>query len=250
MPGSTDSDLPRADHGAAFQATHWSVVLSASDPSSPLAAEALNTLCQTYWYPIYAYLRRDGKDQETAKDLTQEFFARLLSLNSLAQVRREKGKFRNFLLASLKHLLFEEQKKAGALKRGGGQLPISLDDPAGEHRYQHEPATNLDPEKLYERRWALTLLAQALARLQAEYDNRNKAALFERLVARLDGDREAPPYVEVAAEFGMTVQAVKNAVFELRRRHSQLVREEAANTVGSPEEVDEELRHLIDAVSG
>lgn len=250
MNAASDSESRPAAQDAAFQTTHWSLVLSAKDPHSPLAAEALEKLCRTYWYPLYAFLRGTGKDKETAEDLTQGFFARLFRLNSLALVQREKGKFRSFLLGSLKNFLHDQHDKASALKRGGGQRLFSLDDPTGEDRYQHEPADVLDPEKLYERRFALALLESAQQRLKAEYVNRGKLALYEKLKASEAGGPDAPSYAEIAVELGMTEVAVTSAAFALRRRQSQLVREEVAHTVRHPDEVDEELRHLIAVISG
>jgi RNA polymerase sigma-70 factor (ECF subfamily) len=233
-----------------FTTTHWSLVLNARDPSSPLAAEALEKLCCTYWYPLYVYARRQGEGEESAKDLTQGFFARLLEKNYLAQVQRERGKFRSFLLAALKHFLADEWDKARAQKRGGGQPLISLDDTQCEDRYRLEPAEAMDAEKLFERRWALTLLEQARARVREEHVKAGKAELYDRLKPFESGDQDAPSYAQVAAELGLTESAVKSAVFRMRQRYRELVREEVANTVDSPAEVDAEIRHLISVISG
>lgn len=233
-----------------FTTTHWSVILNAQDPASPLAAAALEKLCRAYWYPLYLYVRRQGENEESAKDLTQEFFARLLKRNDLALVRREKGKFRSFLLASLKHFLADEWDKARAQKRGGDLTFVSLDDSTGEERYRLEPVDRMDAEKLYERRWALTLLDTARARLGQEYLADGKSSLYEHLKIFEAGDKNAPSYDEAAAELGLTASAVKSAVFRLRRRFRQLVREEVANTVASPEEIDAEIRYLIGVVGG
>ena len=250
MSSARDTEVTTAAQRNWFTTTHWSLVLNARDPSSPLATEALEKLCRTYWYPLYVYVRRQGEDDESAKDLTQGFFARLLEKNYLAQVQRERGKFRSFLLASLKHFLADEWDKARAQKRGGGQPIISLDDTTCEDRYRLEPAEAMDAEKLFERRWALTLLEQARTRVKEEYVKAGKAELYDRLNAFESGDQNAPSYAQVAAELGLTESAVKSAVFRMRQRYRELVREEVANTVESPAEVDEEIRHLISVISG
>src|ERR1035438_5489491 len=193
MSLAKDTEVSTSTQRNWFTTTHWSLVLNARDPSSPLATEALEKLCRTYWYPLYVYVRRQGEDDETAKDLTQGFFARLLEKNYLAQVQREKGKFRSFLLASLKHFLADERDKARAQKRGGGQPIISLDDTTAEDRYRLEPVDAMDAEKLYERRWALTVLEQARQRLKAEYDQAGKSRSEERRVGK-EGRSRGPPY--------------------------------------------------------
>jgi RNA polymerase sigma-70 factor (ECF subfamily) len=250
MSSARDAEVSTSTQGNWFTTTHWSLVLSAQDTSSPLAAAALEKLCRAYWYPLYVYVRRQGEDEESAKDLTQGFFARLLEKHYLSQVQREKGKFRCFLLGSLKHFLADERDKARAQKRGGGQRFVSLDDSTGEERYRLEPVETMDAEKLFERRWALTLLDQARARLKEEYLESGKSTLYDRLKAFEAGDRSAPPYAEVAAEMGLTESGIKTAVFRLRQRYRELVREEVANTVDSPEAVDGEIRYLIRVISG
>jgi RNA polymerase sigma factor (sigma-70 family) len=249
MAEATNTGTVTSGQGTWFTTTHWSLILNAQDTSSPLAAAALEKLCRTYWYPLYVYVRRQGEDEESAKDLTQGFFARLLEKRYLAQVEREKGKFRSFLLAALKHFLADEWDKARAQKRGGGQTMVSLEDSTGEDRYRLEPVDALDAEKLFERRWALTLLEQAQARLRDEYLESGKSTLYDRLRVFEAGDKNGPPYAEVAAELGLTESAVKSAVFRLRQRYRELVRAEVANTVESPEEVDGEIRHLISVIS-
>jgi len=250
MAEATNTETAASGPGTWFTTTHWSLVLSAQDTSSPLAAPALEKLCRAYWYPLYVYVRRQGEDEESAKDLTQGFFARLLEKHYLSQVHPGKGKFRCFLLAALKHFLADERDKARAQKRGGGQTFISLDDSRGEERYRLEPVDNMDAEKLFERRMALTLLEQARARLKEEYLETGKSSLYERLRVFESGDKNGPPYSEVAAELGLTEGGVKAAVFRLRQRYRELVREEVANTVESPEEVDGEIRYLISVISG
>jgi RNA polymerase sigma-70 factor (ECF subfamily) len=233
-----------------FATTHWSLILNSQDTASPLVAAAFEKLCRAYWYPLYVYVRRQGEDEESAKDLTQGFFARLLEKHYLAQVQREKGKFRSFLLAALKHFLADERDKARAQKRGGGQVFVSLDDSTGEQHYRLEPVESLNAEKLFERRWALTLLEQARARLKEEYLENGKSNLYDRLKVFEAGDKNAPAYAGVAAELGLTESGVKSAVFRLRQRYRELVREEVAHTVDSPEEVDGEIRYLISVISG
>ena len=250
MSSAKETEVTTSGQGKWFTTTHWSLVLNARDLSSPQATEALEKLCRTYWYPLYAYVRRQGEDEESAKDLTQEFFARLLEKNYLAQVQREKGKFRSFLLAALKHFLADERDKARAQKRGGGQRIISLDDTTCEHRYRLEPVDAMDAEKLFERRWALTLLEQARARVREEYLKAGKAELYDRLNALESRDQNAPSYAQLAAELELTESAVKSACFRMRRRYRELVREEVANTLDNPAEVDAEITYLISVISG
>jgi DNA-directed RNA polymerase specialized sigma24 family protein len=250
MAQATRTETATGSQGTWFTTTHWSLILNAQDTSSPLAAAALEKLCRAYWYPLYIFVRRQGEDEESAKDLTQGFFARLLEKHYLAQVQREKGKFRSFLLAALKHFLADERDKARAQKRGGRQTFVSLDDSTGEERYRLEPVEAMDAEKLFERRWALTLLEQARARLKEEYLESGKSSLYDHLKVFEAGDKSALSYAEAGAALGLTETAVKSAVFRLRQRYRELVREEVANTVASPEEVDGEIRHLISVISG
>jgi RNA polymerase sigma-70 factor (ECF subfamily) len=223
-------------------------VVAAGRQASPDAREALATLCQVYWYPLYAYVRRQGHSATDAQDLTQEFFARLLEKNYVGAADPAKGKFRSFLLASLKHFLANEWRRADAQKRGGGQVPLSLDFEGGETRFTLEPAYELTAEKLFERRWALTLLEQMLATLRDEFARSGKLALFEHLKPYLGGDASTVPYRQLAAELGMTEGAIKVSVHRLRRRCGELLRAAIARTVVGPEEVDEELRDLFNAV--
>jgi len=228
-----------------FGSTHWSVVLEAAHESSPGSEEALVTLCQTYWYPLYAYVRRRVSDVHEAQDVTQEFFARLLEKNYLAQATPERGRFRSFLLTMFKHFLANEWNKARAQKRGGGQRPISLDLASAESRFGLEPADDLTPEKLYERRWAVTVMSNVLTRLRVEYAGKRKEEQFERLKVFLSGERAAGAYAKVAQSLGMTVNAVQVAVHRMRRRYRELLRAEIADTVADPAEVDEEIRNLF-----
>ncbi len=231
-----------------FATTHWSMVLAAGKGESPDADAALATLCQRYWYPLYAFVRRLGHQPADAQDLTQEFFARLLEKQYLRAADPERGRFRSFLLSAVKHFLSKERDRAKARKRGGGRKVLPLDFEAGESRYSLEPAHEITAEKVYERRWALTLLDQVFARLREEFDRASKRNEFDRLKVYLTGEATALGYRDVAAELGMTEGAVKVAVHRLRRRYRELVREEIAHTVAGPEDVDEELRRLFAAL--
>ena len=230
---------------AGFAATHWTLVLSAARGSeTPRAAAAMAELCRSYWYPLYAYVRRRNIDAHEAEDLTQEFFVRLIAKNYLADVDRRKGKFRAFLLAAIKHFLADEWDRSRAQKRGGGRVLVSLDGADADIRYRREPAHDLTPEKLYERQWAIAVLQKVLARLREEFLAEGKAMLFDRLEPFLAGER-ATTHAQAAAELKMTENAVKKAVHRLRRRFRQGLREEIAHTVASPEEIDEEIHYLL-----
>jgi RNA polymerase sigma factor (sigma-70 family) len=240
-----DSPPPPSD-AAGFAATRWTLVLAAADGNvSPRARAAMEELCRLYWYPLYAYVRRRGHEAHEAEDLTQEFFLRLLAKKSLADVDRQKGKFRAFLLAALKHFLANEWDRRHAQKRGGREVVISLDALGAESRYQLEPAHELTAEKLFERQWAIAVLDQVLARLQTELAAEGKQAMFDGLKPFLAAGRQAGGYAEAAARLGMTEGAVKTAVHRLRRRYRQLLREEIAQIVAEPEEIDEEIRYLL-----
>jgi len=229
-----------------FATTHWSVVCSAAQTDSIEAREALETLCRTYWYPVYAFVRRQGNNSHDAEDLTQEFFARLLEKNTFAAADRRRGKFRSFLLSSLKNFMTKEWQRGQAQKRGGGQILIPLAEEA-EHRYALEAAQT--PGSLFERRWALTLLERVLAALQHEFRASGKESLFDALKPALMGEGRGIPYAEIAATFSMTESAIKVAVHRLRARYRELLFAEIAHTVATPAEVEEELRHLFAAVS-
>jgi len=248
VPATPQLPPPQADQSPSsggFAATHWSVVLSAARGSeTPRAAAAMAELCRIYWYPLYAYVRRRGYDTHEAEDLTQEYFARLLAKNYLADVDRRKGKFRAFLLAAMKHFLADEWDRSRAQKRGGGKTIVPLDGAYADSRYSREPAHDLTPEKLYERQWAIAVLQQVLARLRTEFVAEEKATLFDRLEPFLMGD-SATTQAQAAAELGMTENAVKKAVHRLRRRFRQELRDEIAHTVASPEEIDEEIQYLM-----
>ena len=231
--------------GTDFPTTHWSAVLAARDTASAPAQSALETLCRTYWYPLYAYVRRNGHSPEDAEDLTQAFFAYLLGHDFLRNVAPAKGRFRSFLLVSLKRFMTAEWRKEHALKRGGEQRAWSLDQQDAESRYLLEPADLADPEKLYERRWALTLLDRVLERLEAEAAGAGKLALFAQLQPFLTGDRDGPTYTQIAQAFGTTEGAIKMSVRRMRERLRALFREEIAHTVASEAEAKEEIRNLL-----
>ncbi len=241
---STSHPAPR------FVPTRWSVVLAARQEDSPQAQEALATLCQTYWYPLYAFVRRQGHSPPDAQDLTQEFFARLIEKQYLARIQREGGRFRSFLLTALKRFLANEWDRARAQKRGGRQTLLSIDTDSAETRYRLEPAHELTPERIYERHWAQTLLEQVLARLRDEYMAGGKGELLERIQSSLSQPRGAVPYAEIASELGMTEAAVKMAVQRLRARYRELLRVEIGHTVTEPSEVEDEIRHLFATFSG
>lgn len=232
-----------------FGTTLWTVVLAAGDPEHPGAAAALDRLCGVYWYPLYAYVRRKGRTPEEAEDLTQEFFSKMLRRGFPSGVQREGGKFRSYLLRALDHFLVNEWKRATAAKRGGGAGTFSLDGLEAEARYQLEPVEGETPESLYDRRWAATVLERVRGRLRAEFEKQGKAELFAALEPCLAGSEEKLPYAELMARVELKASALKMAVHRMRKRFGELLREEIAQTVATPEEVDEEIRHLIAAAS-
>lgn len=221
------------------------MVVSAGDSRSPQAGRSLAILCENYWFPLYAFVRRAGHSAEDAQDLTQEFFVRLLDKRFLAAADRQKGRFRTFLLTAVKRFLANEYDRATAKKRGGGQTIVPLEDL--EARYAQEPADTLTPERIFERQWALALLDQVLARLQAEMTAGGKAALFDALKGHLTGS-STDGHAATAGRLGMTEGAVKTAAHRLRRRYRELLREEIAQTVASPDEIEEEIRYLFDCL--
>jgi RNA polymerase sigma-70 factor (ECF subfamily) len=238
---------PAPADACGFAPTRWSLIAAAREHDSPEARQALSDLCESYWYPLYAYIRRRGHPAEEAQDLTQEFFARLLARDFLGAADPSKGRFRAFLLACCKHFLANERDRAAAQKRGGGRVPVSLSADEAEERYRREPAHDLTADKLFERRWAVTLIDRALGRLREEYAARGKAEQFDRLRLYLVGDR-GTPQERAALELGMSVGAVKVAVHRMRQRYGELLREEIAQTVGGPDEVDDEIRDLFTAL--
>lgn len=233
-----------------FATTHWSVVLSAGDSASPQAGAALDNLCRNYWYPLYAYVRRRGHDAEAAKELTQEFFALLLSKRLLAGVDPTKGKFRSWLLGVMNHFLAHEWARVRAQKRGGGQPAFSLDDSGADERYRSEPADESTPETIFDRRWAFTVLDQAATRLRGEYETAGKGALYSTLKGFVSAESEPVSYEEAARHLGLSQGAVKSAIHRLRQRYQELIREEIAQTVTSMAEIDEEIRYLLAVIRG
>jgi len=230
--------------GAAFTTTHWSVVLEAQGPT-PAAQAALEKLCRTYWRPIYGFVRRQGVGPEEAKDLTQGFFALLLERRDFDAVRQEKGRLRSYLLTSLKHFLTNERNRAMAIKRGEGQQLIPLDDLRERERVGFESSETLPPDEIYERRWALSVLDQVLARLGDEYRAAGNIRLFDRLQKSLTNEPDRSSPADTAHEFGMTESAVRQASYRLRQRYRQLLHEEIAHTVMAAGDIDDELRHLV-----
>jgi len=224
-------------------------VLTAGRSDTTRAHDALASLCQTYWYPLYTYVRRRRYSPEDAQDLTQGFFAQLLEHKAVATVNRDKGRFRSFLLASMNHFLSDEWDKARAQKRGAGKV-ISLDTQSAESWLSQQPSESLTPEKAFELRWAITLLEQVYRRLEEEHRQQGKAALFDALRTTLAGPGNSAPYAELGERLEMNEGAVKVAVHRLRQRYRALLRETIAETVASQEEVDEELRYLLRTVSG
>jgi RNA polymerase sigma factor (sigma-70 family) len=234
-----------AHHGpVAFTTTHWSVVLEAQG-ESPAAQEALEKLCRTYWRPIFAFLRRQGRSPEEAEDITQGFFAQLLERRKFSALRKEKGRLRSFLLGALKYFLADEQRRAMAIKRGKGQRLIPLQDLRADERVEMEPADPVTAEMIYERRWALTVLAQVLDRLKNEYRTAGNAGLFDSLKQLLPDEPGAASQAEIATRLGITENAVRQAFYRFRQRYQSLLREEIAHTVATPGDIEDELRHLI-----
>jgi RNA polymerase sigma-70 factor (ECF subfamily) len=245
-----DSAQPSAAAGQrVFATTHWSVVLAAGEGDSAPARRALETLCAAYWYPIYAYVRRKGHGPDEAQDLTQEFFAQLIAKERLRLADREKGKFRTFLLAMLDYFLAREWTRAHRQKRGGQFTFVSLDQQTPEERYRLEPAISDTPEKIYLRQWVLTVLEQAMNALELECRENGKGALFGEVKELLSTERDGPTYAEIGRRLNMAEGATRMAVLRLRRRYGELLRHEIAQTVGQPEEVDEEMRFLLSLVS-
>jgi RNA polymerase sigma-70 factor (ECF subfamily) len=232
-----------------FVTTHWSVVMAAGRGDSTRARSALEKLCKNYWYPLYAFVRRLGHGAHDAEDLVQSFFAVCLEKNYLGAADQTKGRFRSFLLLALKRFLANEWDKARTLKRGGTQTTISLDSLTAEQRYALEPAEQLTADKLFERRWALTLLDQVMARLRDEQAASGKLAQFEQIKESITAAGRGTPYAELAARLGTSEGAIKVMVHRLRQRYRELLEAEIANTVSSPEEIEQERRHLLAALS-
>jgi len=243
---STNSPSPGAGR---FATTHWSVVLAAGEPDSTRHRQALEALCRTYWFPLYVYLRRQGNDAGQAEDYTQAFLAFLLEKQALSKADPKRGRFRSFLLASLKNFLANERARAAALKRGGGRKVLSLDIENAERRYALKPVDESSPEKLFERSWALTVLDRTMDRLQSEAATAQKQKLFAALRVYLTADKSSVPYRRMAAELNMSEGAVRVAAHRQRRRYRELLRDEIAQTVTTEEQIDQEIRDLFAALA-
>ena len=237
------------DAHAQFTTTHWSIVLAAADSALPGAREALDKLCLAYWYPLYAFVRRLGRSPVDAQDLTQGFFAYLFEHHLVARADPQAGRFRSFLLVALKHFLAHEHERATALKRGGGQPVLSLDQFDPEERYAMEPSDNATPEAIYDQRWALLQIENALRRLRADYASAGRGPLFDLLKDYVWGEKNALTLAQIAKQIDLTEEAVKKAVQRLRQRFRDCLRAEVAQTVATPDQIDDELRHLRAALS-
>ena len=228
-----------------FATTHWSVVLNAGQDDSSQALLAIEKLARSYWYPLYAYVRRKGYDSHTAEDLTQEFFARVVNRDSFARVDRSKGRFRSWLLGAMNHFLAHEWEKARTQKRGGGAVMVPLDEAQANERYQRHLAVECAPEKLFDQQWAITILERAGTRLRAGYVADGRPEFYDCLKAFVSGEVAAPSYEEAALQLGLSESAVKSAIHRLRQHFQELVREEVAQTVCTPGDLDDELRYLL-----
>ena len=233
---------------AQFATTRWSIVVKAGRDSSADAQEALESLCQTYWYPLYAYVRRKGKTADDAADLTQAFFTQLLEKNSLQSADQEVGRFRTFLLTLFQRFMANEYHRERAQKRGGDRRKLSLDFESAEDRYRFEPVENWTPEKIYQRRWALTLLQQVMELLADEHRKQDKEELFQHCQAFMTGSAEGQTYADPAQALGMTESAVRVAVYRMRQRYQELLKQQVAQTMEEGLDVDEELAELRQAL--
>ncbi len=243
-----DSIDPNARIVRRFASTHWSLVVSAARQSSPHSRDALEELCAVYWAPLYWHVRRLGYDASQAQDLTQGFFCRLLEKRTLGYADRERGKFRSFLLASLRHYLANEHDHANAKKRGGGQTTLPIDYRSAESGYSLEPSHDLTADKLFEKRWALTVLETALAALKRQYCQVGNASLFDALAPFMTAQSDLAPYAEVAQRLDMTESAVRMAVSRMRRRYRDKIRAEVGRTLDDSEDVDQEMQNLLEAL--
>lgn len=232
-----------------FKTTRWSIVLRAAEGDSTHSQEALASLCQTYWLPLYSFVRRRGYPAEDARDLTQAYFTKLLEKEYLRQVEPSAGHFRSFLLTSLKNFLANEWDRSQTQKRGGKIPHLSLDVDEAERRFRHEPVDEWTPESAYERRWAMTVVEATMSRLEKEFKDRDQSDRYEHFRHHLTGRRPKKPYKQIAEELGVTENAIKVGVLRLRKRYGQLLREEIAQTVASPDDVDGELRYLLELLS-
>jgi RNA polymerase sigma factor (sigma-70 family) len=247
---SNQNPTTRPAAGGIFVTTHWTVVLAAGRVGSPQADVALEELCRTYWYPLYAYVRRHGRSREDAEDLTQGFFARLLEKNYLEGISSEGGRFRSFLLVALKRFLANEWDRANSQKRGGGVSPLSLDWQDAENRYQITPANHLSPDKLFDRAWATVVLERVITRLRDEHYGEGKGDSYERLKPFLMTGKGEVPYAKAAADLKMSEGAVRVSVHRIRKRYRELLREEITQTLANPGQAEEEMLALFSALAG
>jgi RNA polymerase sigma-70 factor (ECF subfamily) len=246
---TSDDTVPDDErHPARFQTTRWSVIQAAAGDDSAAARDALGTLCETYWYPVYAFVRRTGSDPEEARDVTQGFFARLLEKRDIGSADPARGRFRSFLLGSVRHFLSNERDRARALKRGGGQLPLSIDQADAEGRYALEPTDPVTPETLFLRHWAMTLVEAAMQRLAEDYAGQGRRDLFERLRPSLTGADTGISRREMAAELGMSETALNVVLHRMRRRFRHKLKEEVAQTLADPADTEDELGRLMAAL--
>ena len=250
MPFSDQEPKPESGAGPQFAATSWTNVMAARQSGSPEGAAALEKLCRAYWYPLYAYLRRKGHDPHQAQDLNQEFFYRLLKENFLGAVDRKRGRFRSFLLAALNHFLSNQRDFERAAKRGGGQPILSLDETDAEDRFLLEPASDLSPEKIFERNWFLALFDQALARLREEQAAAGRLGLFDALKQFVVDDAAAGDYQAAAERVRMSPNAVAVTIHRWRERYRKLVHEEVVRTVADPDEIEDELHRFFAVLEG
>jgi RNA polymerase sigma factor (sigma-70 family) len=240
--------MPENPSAAPFPTTCWGRILEAGDPAAPESRAALEGLCRDYWYPLYAFVRRKGHDPETAQDLVQGLFAGLLERGDLCGLEPERGRFRSFLMACCTHYLARQHERERAARRGGGRVAIPIDALTAESRFGGEPGHDLTAERLFERRWALTLLDRVIAGLDGELARSDKRRLYERLRPALVEGEEASPYQAIADELGLSLGAVKMAAHRLRARYRERLREEIARTVADPSEIDAEIRDLLAAL--
>jgi RNA polymerase sigma-70 factor (ECF subfamily) len=250
MSPETDQGGPSVSGARWFPTTRWTTVLAAGSRDGEGAADALEQLCRTYWQPLYACIRRRGYPADQAEDLIQGFFARFLAHDHVVHADRNRGRLRSYLLGALNHYLADEADHRNRIKRGAGQPTLSLDVATGEAGYLQEPADNLSPDRLFERRWAITLLTQVLRRLEAEYATGGNDELFTAIKGFLTGDEEHGAYGPLAARLNRSEGALRVAVHRMRRRYAELLREELARVVADPAEIEEELRHLATVLSG
>jgi len=232
-----------------FATTHWSVVLRAGKPKAPGYQDALQTLCRSYWFPLYVYLRRQGYNNQQAEDYTQAFFCRILEKKVLSMADSKRGKFRSFLLSTLKHFLSDEHDRARAQKRGGGRKILSIDFKGAENQYILEPADSLSPEKLFDKSWALTVLDITMTRLKTELSSQGKQDIFDHLKIYLTAGKSTISYRDKATQLNMTEGNIRTAVHRLRRRYRKLLRDEIAQTVTNEGQIDEEIDELFNALA-